>query len=137
MSRSLPVAAGLIGLVIFGVGCRKSDVNLAPVSGVVTLDGEPMKGVIVVFQPETGPPSSAITDTEGQFELQYNVKFGGALVGKQKVRLQALDNETAAEWAAEMGTEPSPIPSEYLQTFRTVEVTEGSNEFVFDLESGS
>jgi hypothetical protein len=42
-----------------------------PVEGVVTLDGDPVKGASVTFMPRTtGRPGIAETDAEGRFSLQ-------------------------------------------------------------------
>ena len=55
------------------VGCGKSGSELAPVSGRVTLDGQPIVGARLRFQPEAsgGSPSYGSTDQDGRFVLGY------------------------------------------------------------------
>lgn len=80
------------------VGCGGGDkVDLGAVSGVVTMDGEPLSDVIVVFSPEDGNPSSGLTDSEGKYSLSYLGKSDGAIIGKHKVSITTADlsmNET-------------------------------------------
>ena len=70
-------------------GCSGSgiDVDLAPVSGVVTMDGQPLENAIVIFSPEKGNPSSGKTDANGYYELVYVGDSQGAIVGLHKVRI--------------------------------------------------
>lgn len=77
--RALPLilAASLVGC---GYG------NVAPVTGTVTLDGEPLADALVRFQPvEGGRPSTATTDAQGNYTLRYTQKQEGAERGKHRV----------------------------------------------------
>ena len=62
----------LCGFLLILVGCSKSGPEL-PVSGIVTLDGNPLADVTVRFYPDTGtdPTSSgyAQTGTDGKFVI--------------------------------------------------------------------
>ena len=78
------------------IGCQRSEFAIAPVSGQVTLDGEPLAGVHVLFQPRAkekktlraGPGSTGTTDREGRYELTtVEPTFSGAVVGEHIVRL--------------------------------------------------
>ncbi len=52
-------------LLVSAVGCTPSDQPpLGRVYGKVTLDGEPLAGVIVNFQPESGRVATAETDAQ-------------------------------------------------------------------------
>ena len=58
-------------------GCGSSDLELAEVSGVVTLDGQPVAGAVVNTQPipasavpSPGPGSFGRTDEQGRFTLE-------------------------------------------------------------------
>ncbi|HUP81375.1 MAG TPA: hypothetical protein VM260_22680, partial [Pirellula sp.] len=58
------------------IGCSSQGFEVAPVSGSVTLDGKPVGGLIVNFQPsskegslEPGPGAYAWTDVGGRFTL--------------------------------------------------------------------
>ena len=92
-------------------GCGEAPPEVAPVAGVVLLDGEPAAGIEVRFLPvrdEGEPPraiSSGITDDAGRFELVYrdtDDRRDGAAVGPHKVLLR--------DWAAEEARDPSVAP---------------------------
>jgi hypothetical protein len=83
------------------MGCDTGP-ELAPVSGRVTLGGEPAAQISVTFQPqahgsssEAGPSSTGITDADGRYTLKtIEHKKAGAAIGRHVVRLarhQAID----------------------------------------------
>ena len=43
--------------------------ELGQVHGTITLDGKPLEGVSVLFEPENGRPSTAITDAAGKYPV--------------------------------------------------------------------
>lgn len=61
---------------------------LKPVSGTITLDGEPLKGVVVIFLPdqEGGSLSIGETDAAGKYRLSY-VGMPGCASGEYMVIL--------------------------------------------------
>ena len=72
------------------VGC--GDASIAPVSGKVTVDGEPVAGIRLVFSPilkegksDPGPWSSGLTNEAGEYSLQTRHKNEGAIVGTHTV----------------------------------------------------
>jgi hypothetical protein len=97
LRRLLPVAA----VAVLATGCSKAPYDTAAVSGRVTLNGEPLAGVAVMFQPiapdgniNPGPGSYGITDADGRYSLTLIGKeTPGAVVGKHKVRI-ALHDDT-------------------------------------------
>jgi hypothetical protein len=88
---------GLVSLLLAGCGGDK----IAPVSGVVTLDGVPLANATVNFQPmsegdrvDPGPGSSGKTDAEGRYRLKVIGKnTRGAVIGKHRVRITAYQGE--------------------------------------------
>ena len=73
-------------------GCGSSEYPLAPVSGVVTLDGRPLEGARISFQPRAsggklhaGPPSYGETDADGRFSLHTFYGNDGAVVANHRV----------------------------------------------------
>jgi hypothetical protein len=79
----LSLAGGLV-LLLAVSGCGKS--RLVSVEGTVTLDGEPLAGATVVFQPVgEGQPATAQTDSDGNFQLVTLKGDKGALPGEYKV----------------------------------------------------
>ena len=100
-SLSILFLAGLFSISTL-VGCGGSGSN-APVSGVVTLDGNPLSGIRVTFYPEPatgnaapGPYSTAVTDSEGKFSLVDRYEIPGAMVWKHKVEFEWDEVDEAA-----------------------------------------
>ena len=70
------------------LGCSGgSDVELGKVTGLVTMNGEPLADAIVVFKPAEGNPSTGRTDSNGNYDLTYLGNSPGAIVGKHSVRI--------------------------------------------------
>lgn len=73
---------------------------LARVSGTVTLDGKPLPGASVLFQPIVEGPkvstrvaaSIGITDKLGHFDLQYVQGVYGAALGKHSIQVRATND---------------------------------------------
>src|SRR5262249_10656345 len=88
----------VLGLaVIWAVGCGDSN-KFVPVSGKVTLNGSPLAHATVSFQPfakpgsiEAGEGSTGKTNEKGEFTLTSSTGKSGALVGKHRVSISALD----------------------------------------------
>ena len=82
------VALGLLILCGCGGG---SQVQIVPVSGVVTLNDKPLVNATVSFQPEgreAGPASYARTNEHGMFVLRtVDTNQPGAKVGKHRVTI--------------------------------------------------
>jgi hypothetical protein len=63
-------------LLVSGTGCNTSPFTIVPVSGTVLLDGQPLAGGVINFQPivtgtatNSGPGSTARIDPEGQRQV--------------------------------------------------------------------
>ena len=86
------VAAISAVLIVAGCGSR---ISVAPVSGTVTLDGQPLANAHVLFQPvatsgktNVGTGSYAMTDGSGSFSLrQADTDQPGAVVGQHRVEI--------------------------------------------------
>lgn len=75
-------------------GCSNADYDLAPVSGIVTLYGEPLVNATVSFEPQggqdkavVGPGSIGETDEAGRYALETFRDEYGAVVGRHTVRI--------------------------------------------------
>ena len=85
---------------ILMIGCGSSEgYKLASVSGKVQVDGKPVEGLRISFEPiggadrpYPGPDSIGITDKDGRFTLAtFNEsQKKGAVVGKARVRIWSL-----------------------------------------------
>ena len=68
-------------------GCNNSP-NIVPVKGTVLLDGKPLEGAAVLFQPKADErPAVGITDKRGTFHLTTRRQGDGAHVGLNKVSI--------------------------------------------------
>ncbi len=92
----------LLGVVLTGCGGG----GIAPVRGVVTLEGAPVAGATVLFMPDGqggGRPASGFTASDGTFRLSTYKPDDGAPAGKYRVLIQkteAAKDRGAAERAA-------------------------------------
>lgn len=114
-------------------GCGKpAHPDVGRVSGVVTLDGQPLSEATVMFQPKEGRASVATTDAAGKYSLIYLDGVPGARLGSHTVIIRT-------EIPGEDGQPPiakEKLPKRYHdQTELTAEVKPGSNTFNFDLQS--
>jgi hypothetical protein len=137
----LIVGGGIIA--VFGIYWLSagmwSSVKLPPlgrVTGVVTLNDQPLPGAMVTFIPLVDPKKNSkaeqtgnsvgMTDQQGKFSLQYSAETLGAVVGKHYVKITATD---------QAGHEL--VPDSYnVNSVLSGEVKAGSNpDVVFALKS--
>lgn len=85
------------------IGCSDSRFPLAPISGTITLDGEPLEGAEVVFAPMenknttvVGPASVGYTDQEGRFTLKTIKGRTGAVLTNHRVSVGFGEIDEAA-----------------------------------------
>lgn len=102
---------------------------MGQVTGQITLDGQPVTGLIVTFHPQARADSvNAVTrqamgetDAEGRFALGTNARGDGAAVGKHRVVLVPGNREKPL---------PGKLPDDY-----EVEVEPGDNTIDIQLLS--
>ena len=116
-------------------GCGGGDrPPLADVTGKVTFDGQPLSGARVIFEPEEGRPSYGMTDTNGEFTLEYMTEVPGAKIGPHTVRIRAA--------VADANDPEAPLPQETIparynqNSTLKEEVKDDDNHFEFTLEKG-
>lgn len=146
----LPVVLMLfmVCMVCMATGCGKTSIPSYPVSGTVTLDGQPLEGATVMFVPKAGPPHGAVTDASGGFSIAGKP---GVPAGPCKIMITkpaaagaaALSNPTPedlqrmAERAGPPKPEKSPVPEKYGRTETsglTAEVTTDASKNVFTFQ---
>ena len=73
-------------------GCTPSG-DLGMVTGTITLNGEPVEGVVVEFNPQGGTGSVAMgqTDANGKYEAMFTMNRKGASLGENLIRLSTAD----------------------------------------------
>jgi hypothetical protein len=123
-------------------GCGQGGKDLAPVSGTVTLDGEPLADGVIIFQPiaddsnpNPGAGSTARTDSEGKFSLETINRKPGAIVGTHKVKVYSYSPETPVTSDTDDGRVQERVPKKYnYTTILTFDVLpEGTDEANFNL----
>lgn len=108
--------AACIGLF---AACSRSPYTLADVSGRVTLDGEPLAGGVVSFQPRAagnaapGPGSTGRLDAEGRFRLTAIDGAPGAVVGTHLVRIYSRSPESAPKGDSDAPGSRERVPARY------------------------
>ena len=140
------------------VGCGPTGPKTHPVTGKVTIDGQPAKNCTINFQPvdSANQVASGLIEDDGSYTL-YTGTTGtpGAMAGKYKVVLVPTAEDTAmGEGAPEpaymsAGADPTAdpttqesdvVPKEYTNATTTpkeVEVTSGTNTIDITIESGA
>jgi hypothetical protein len=89
----------LSALCLLLASCSGSNHKTAPVSGRVTLNGQPLDNAGIIFQPvtasgEAGPSSGGFTDTDGRYSLKIvGTDTRGAVVGKHKVMISLAQED--------------------------------------------
>lgn len=148
--KSKRICSALLVLSLFclcqmGCGSRGDQPELGTVHGTVTLDGQPLVGVSVVFQPDNGRPSRGTTDAEGKYELIYIRQTKGAKVGPHRVEIAPSEDggveetEGDSEEGSAAGSKPAgkpKVPARYnSKSELNVEVKSGANKLDFELKS--
>jgi hypothetical protein len=154
MKRLLAMAAALC----LAAGCGGTKSGMAPVSGQVKLDGQPLEGAQIMFTPsapqsgskDASTQSAGVTDKDGKFSLISFDAGEGALVGKHTVSISKSTGTTAdgkaidpnlASVAADMASSAVAaaglVPAKYNQnTILTFDVPAGGTDKAdFDLMS--
>lgn len=143
-------AAALSAALMLGCGGRE----FSEVEGTVTLDGQPLAFVEVVFLPEStkgneANNASAFTDADGRYQLfAARDNRAGTVLGPHRVIITDLTmvadstgagNPAQPGAAAMPGTKPRRFPKAYGDAaetpFRDIEVGRGKQTLNFQLNS--
>jgi hypothetical protein len=110
---------GLLAIVATAAGCSSS-YPLAPVSGVVTLDGKPLAEARVAFQPRSpagqanaGPGSYAKTDDAGRYRLKTITGVDGAVVAVHDVSISTFQGKADPGSDGLEVVRPELVPARY------------------------
>ncbi|PQO37705.1 carboxypeptidase regulatory-like domain-containing protein [Bremerella cremea] len=142
----LAVALLVMFLGLTGCGGTGDKPDLGQVTGTVTLDGQPLSGVAVVFQPDNGRPARGMTDAEGKYDLIYIRNERGTKVGHNRVEIapseegedegEEAEDPDSVEPAKPVKSGKPKVPAKYnLKTELEADVKPGDNTFDFNLES--
>ena len=119
--------------------------EMVPVSGIVTMDGEPLAGATVTFLPKSsgdmnaGPASLGETDAAGQFTLKTGEGEPGAVVASHQVMITTVKDSgtSTADDNVYAEAEPEKVPPRYNSEtgLNFVVPTSGSTDANFELTS--
>ncbi|MCR9116068.1 MAG: carboxypeptidase-like regulatory domain-containing protein [bacterium] len=129
--KAILSAAALLALLVTA-GCGGYD-NVAPVTGVVTLDGAPLPNARIVFSPvKGGRPSEATSDADGNYSLRYTVDVDGAEIGEHKVSVTTSISKDTPRGPVNT---PELVPARYnARSELNKEVSSSTNEINLQLE---
>jgi hypothetical protein len=85
----------LILAVLLGAGCDSRPARV-PVSGTVTIDGQPLTSGYVRFVPQHGRPASGPIDSNGNFKLTTFDDNDGVILGQHQVEVIAVANPSGS-----------------------------------------
>jgi len=133
MNLKATVIVLLAGLLL-AAGCgRSGGPTLAPVSGTVTYNGQPLEQGTIIFHPPKGRPSHGKIENGKITEVTTLDPGDGAVVGPNQVAIQSVERSTDINTPSKL-----LIPQRYgnpKESGLTAEVKEGqANEFTFELE---
>lgn len=128
-------------LLLTMAGCGPTP-NIAPFSGQVLFQGEPLEFGSVMLQPvDGGQPSHAVIQSDGTFQMQIREVGEGATVGLNRVRITCYPAQrpgNAVNASQELALGRSLIPTKYTSfgsSELTVEVKADNNEpYVIELD---
>jgi hypothetical protein len=135
----LPV---VVAVLFAAVGCSEGRFEIVPVSGVVTIDGEPIAEAYVNFQPQAtgedglaGVGSFGRTDANGRYELMTIKREPGAVVAPHQVRIQSRLSKDSEDGTRKILVRKEMLPPKYhSRTELTFEVPPGGTDQAnFDL----
>jgi hypothetical protein len=139
------IRAGLLAsTLLLQAGCGPGSARLAPVEGVVKIDGKPVANLLVQFHhtPKGGgrPVSaSGISDASGRFVLRCG-DAAGAPEGENKVTL--IDNNLVTDeepGPTSKRLPPNRVPREYMSSTTTplnVVVEPGKKAYELNVQTG-
>ncbi|GAA4421098.1 hypothetical protein [Bremerella cremea] len=154
MSYRFPIAFALL-LLLLTIGCQGSSQPTAyPTTGLITFEGEPMKGggaiSFIPIGPQTGKPAGGLVNEDGTFSMTTYRQGDGSVAGKFRVIIMQTTTSEPTMVASDDGGEPvmssgpietvnksQRIPLIYADSAKspiTVEVTpQGNNQLTIDL----
>ncbi|WP_145060455.1 hypothetical protein [Adhaeretor mobilis] len=130
LARLVSQRVGLIGVVIATLGCGSSshELETAPVSGRVTLDGELLTSGYVFVTPSKGRGAKGAIQPDGTFVLGTYDSADGVQVGTHSVTINPVPRDEG-----DRQRERVAIPRKYSQgksSGLTVDVQAGENNKV-------
>jgi hypothetical protein len=127
-------------------GCGAGASSIAPVSGSIRVNGQPLKLGRICFYPEKGRPAIGEIGADGTYRLTTVQTGDGATMGKHRVTIEAVEvigaPKTMAEESAQAGKTAPPATVKWFAAERfsrvqstdlEAEVKPGDNQINFNL----
>jgi hypothetical protein len=91
-----------VGMILPTIGCGSKGPKPVPVSGIVTIDGKPLRAGFIRVVPDGSRPSGGTIGTDGRFTLGCFTANDGCVPGTHKVEVYGCENlsETSRKWLA-------------------------------------
>lgn len=130
----------LIGFMLFALltGCGSDQAKTAIVKGTITFKGKPVPNGTVTFIPlGEGPAATGELQKDGSYTLKTYKDADGAVLGKHKVIVVAMEDMAGRLPEDRTPTPPPIVPHKYTSAATTdlqAEVKEGENIVDFDLK---
>lgn len=133
--RNMNVIGAICGSVLLlgSLGCGGSAEGVAPVSGRLTFNGEPLEGIEIEFTPleEKVRPSIGVCDADGNYSLMFTRTEKGATIGRNRVSIvQPMDMNGVPDYSK------IRVPPEFGEESELEYTVEGggNSNVDFDLE---
>lgn len=131
---------------VFCVGCAgEFGPELVPVTGTITLDGQPVQQAVIRFLPDNskgtkGPIALGVVESSGRYSLTSPGGRDGVIEGHHLVTIicEEQAEREVSEGVFETVGDKCHVPAHYASektSELTAEVTTDSNEVNFDLRS--
>src|SRR5262249_21383008 len=132
--RSAVVLFSVAITLLPGCGPAEDLPECAPVTGKVTMGGEPLVGAMVTFHPEKpGNPGQAASEADWTYILNTYGSHDGALVGKHTVTIERYLPPMPTQPGGKLPSSKSSVPAKYAKRETSpfkVEVKSGTNNVI-------
>lgn len=103
MFRQVSQSGAVFAATVLMLGCAGEPFKTGEVTGRVTLEGKPVEGIVVRFEPRQPPNAKkvppvafGITDADGRYRaVRMGKRKFGAIVGLNQVRINVPEGNTA------------------------------------------
>jgi hypothetical protein len=119
------------------VGCGSNRMKTAVVRDTLTYNGKPVPNGTISFIPESGPTATGEIGSDGSYRLTTYRKGDGAVLGKHKVIVVAMEDMSGKLPEARNPLPPPIVPVKYTSLATTdlrAEVKDQDNTIDFNLE---
>jgi hypothetical protein len=121
-------ALGALLVAVAGCGKPSHQLDTAPCTGKVTLDGQPLASGYVTFITSRGRMSSGTIQPDGTFVMSTYQEGDGAQIGTHPVVITPIPSD---EYTG--GVKPVPVPDRYTKPGTsgfTIEVKPGEDNYI-------